>query len=63
MCCRLDQLHKQLLQRKEELLKESKAKLTTMDGVKTQIDGLMKVRPAIVVSATRLVLVCSHPMG
>lgn len=41
---RLDQLHKLLLSQKEELLKESKTKQTTMDSVKTQIDGLMKVR-------------------
>lgn len=40
---RLDQKHKELLQQKEELLKESKAKHATMDSVKSQIDGLMKV--------------------
>lgn len=40
---RLDQKHKELLQQKEELLKESKAKATTMDNVKVQIDTLMKV--------------------
>ncbi|OCH94065.1 hypothetical protein OBBRIDRAFT_817417 [Obba rivulosa] len=40
---RLDQRHKELLREKEELLKESKAKLATMDSVKSQIDSLMKV--------------------
>ena len=32
------------MRRKEELLKESKAKLATMDNVKAQIDSLIKVR-------------------
>ncbi|KAI0092675.1 Fms-interacting protein-domain-containing protein [Irpex rosettiformis] len=40
---RLDQAYKELVRQKEELLKESKVKQTTMEGVKTQIDGLMKV--------------------
>ena len=40
---RLDQKHKELLQQKEELLKESKAKLATMETVKAHIDTLMKV--------------------
>lgn len=45
-------MHKDLIQQKEELLKESKAKGATMDSVKTQIDGLMKacVSYAIVIS-------------
>ena len=41
--CRLDQKHKELTRQKEELLKESKAKLATMDNVKAQIDSLIKV--------------------
>lgn len=40
---RLDQKHKELTRQKEELLKESKAKLATMDNVKAQIDSLIKV--------------------
>ncbi|KDQ64511.1 hypothetical protein JAAARDRAFT_52459 [Jaapia argillacea MUCL 33604] len=39
---RLDEKRKALLQRKEELLKESKAKAATMENVKVQIDTLMK---------------------
>jgi THO complex subunit 5 len=31
------------MREKEDLLKESRAKLSTMDNVKTQIDVLMKV--------------------
>ncbi|KAG5643961.1 hypothetical protein DXG03_009312 [Asterophora parasitica] len=41
---RLDLQRKELLQRKEEMLKESKIKATTMDSVKSQIDMLIKVR-------------------
>ncbi|KAJ7180105.1 Fms-interacting protein-domain-containing protein [Mycena crocata] len=40
---RLDKMKKELLQQKEELLKESKAKLNTMDSVKSQIETLVKV--------------------
>ncbi|KAJ7638828.1 Fms-interacting protein-domain-containing protein [Roridomyces roridus] len=40
---RLDMRKKELIQQKEELLKESKAKLATMDSVKVQIDTLVKV--------------------
>ncbi|KAJ6539363.1 Fms-interacting protein-domain-containing protein [Mycena capillaripes] len=40
---RLDKMKKELLQQKEELLKESKAKLNTMDSIKTQIETLVKV--------------------
>jgi THO complex subunit 5 len=40
---RLDLKKKELVQQKEELLKESKIKVTTMDNVKSQIDVLMKV--------------------
>jgi THO complex subunit 5 len=36
-------MKKDLLQEKEELLKESKAKLNTMDNIKTQIEILVKV--------------------
>jgi len=39
----MDLRKKELIQQKEDLLKESKSKLTTMDSVKTQIDLLMKV--------------------
>ncbi|KIM46171.1 hypothetical protein M413DRAFT_305729 [Hebeloma cylindrosporum] len=39
---RLDLRKKELIQQKEDLLKESKSKVTTMDSVKTQIDLLMK---------------------
>lgn len=39
----LDLRKKELTQQKEELLKESKSKLSTMDSVKSQIDMLMKV--------------------
>ncbi|KAG6897453.1 hypothetical protein C0992_001453 [Termitomyces sp. T32_za158] len=42
-CVRLDLKRKELLQQKEELLKESKTKSSTMDNVKTQIDQLIKV--------------------
>ena len=40
----LDQKHKELLQQKDALLKESKTKAATADAVKQQIDALMKVR-------------------
>lgn len=40
---RLDQRRKELVQQKEELLKENKTKLATMDSVKAHIDALMKV--------------------
>jgi len=39
---RLDKKKKELTQQKEDLLKETKAKLVTIDSVKTQIDTLMK---------------------
>ncbi|KAJ3566310.1 hypothetical protein NP233_g7084 [Leucocoprinus birnbaumii] len=39
---RLDQRRKELAQQKEELLKENKSKLNTMDSVKAYIDALMK---------------------
>ena len=42
---RLDLKRKELLKEKEALLKESKAKLATMESVKSHIDTLMKVRP------------------
>lgn len=41
----LDQRKKELLQEKEELLKESKSKVTTMDNIKVQVDTLMKASP------------------
>jgi THO complex subunit 5 len=37
-------MKRELMQQKEELLKESKAKLTTMDNIKSQIETLAKVR-------------------
>ncbi|KAK7061732.1 THO complex subunit 5 [Favolaschia claudopus] len=40
---RLDNMRKELLVQKEELLKESKAKLNTMDNIKSQIETLVKV--------------------
>ncbi|KAJ7368319.1 Fms-interacting protein-domain-containing protein [Mycena albidolilacea] len=40
---RLDKMKRELVQQKEELLKESKAKLTTMDNIKSQIETLAKV--------------------
>lgn len=43
MCSRLDSEKKKLTQQKEQLLKESKTKHTTMDSIKSQIDMLMKV--------------------
>jgi len=39
---RLDLRRKELLVQKEELLKQSKIKLTTVESVKLQIDTLMK---------------------
>lgn len=39
----LDKRKTELEQEKEELLKESRSKLSTMDSVKSQIDMLMKV--------------------
>ncbi|CAA7259777.1 unnamed protein product [Cyclocybe aegerita] len=44
---RLDLKKKELMQQKEELLKESKAKVATMDNVKSQIDLLMKTATEI----------------
>lgn len=40
----LDLKKKELIRCKEDLLKESKSNLTTMDNVKSQIDTLMKAR-------------------
>ncbi|KAI9000973.1 Fms-interacting protein-domain-containing protein, partial [Trametes punicea] len=40
---RLDQKRRELIKEKEALLKESKTKAATMESVKAQIDGLMKV--------------------
>jgi THO complex subunit 5 len=41
---RLDQKRKELSAQKEDLLKQSKLKLATVESVKTQIESLMKVR-------------------
>lgn len=40
---RLDQRRKELLEQKEELLKQNKTKLNTLDSVKAYIDALTKV--------------------
>ncbi|KAF8195874.1 Fms-interacting protein-domain-containing protein [Mycena galopus ATCC 62051] len=40
---RLDKMKNELMQQKEELLKESKAKLNTIDSIKSQIETLVKV--------------------
>ncbi|KAI0832461.1 Fms-interacting protein-domain-containing protein, partial [Trametes gibbosa] len=39
---RLDQRRRELIKEKETLLKESKTKATTMESMKTHIDGLLK---------------------
>jgi hypothetical protein len=52
---RLDLKKKELIQQKEELLKESKTKVTTMDNVKSQIDMLMKVSPISVALISTLI--------
>lgn len=44
---RLDLKKKNLMREKEDLMKESRAKLSTMDSVKTQIDVLMKTASEI----------------
>ncbi|KAF8812419.1 hypothetical protein BYT27DRAFT_7231379 [Phlegmacium glaucopus] len=44
---RLDLKKKELMQCKEDLLKESKSKLSTMDNVKSQIETLMKTASEI----------------
>jgi len=44
------------LQEKEDLLKESKSKVTTMDSVKVQIDTLMKTASDIQKRVDELVL-------
>jgi hypothetical protein len=43
----LDQKQKELIQQKEDLLRDSKTKSSTLDNVKTQIDLLVKVRKAL----------------
>jgi hypothetical protein len=58
-------MKKDLLQEKEELLKESKAKLNTMDNIKTQIEILVKVckiptRLLHTHPADRLLLMCKR---
>ncbi|OSX60394.1 hypothetical protein POSPLADRAFT_1147373 [Postia placenta MAD-698-R-SB12] len=40
---RLDQRQKELLRQKEEMLKEGKAKLATMDSVQSQVDALIRM--------------------
>ncbi|RDB22608.1 THO complex subunit 5 [Hypsizygus marmoreus] len=52
---RLDLRRKELVQQKEDLLKESKSKAATMDSVKTQIDVLMKTASEIQKKVDQLV--------
>ncbi|KAF8897549.1 Fms-interacting protein-domain-containing protein [Infundibulicybe gibba] len=58
---RLDLRKKELLQKKEELLKESKVKVATMDSVKSQIDVLMKTASEIQKKVDELVLPVNAP--
>ncbi|KAJ8472337.1 hypothetical protein ONZ45_g16686 [Pleurotus djamor] len=44
---RLDTRKKELMQQKEDLLKESKAQVSTMDNVKSQIEALVKTASEI----------------
>ncbi|KAJ6599051.1 Fms-interacting protein-domain-containing protein [Mycena vulgaris] len=53
---RLDKMKKDLMQQKEELLKESKAKSNTMDSVKTQIETLVKAAVDVQKKVDELVL-------
>ncbi|KAF8621578.1 hypothetical protein AX15_007604 [Amanita polypyramis BW_CC] len=53
---RLDQGRRELLQQKEDLLKESKSKVSTLDNVKAQIDALMKTASDIQKKVDELVL-------
>ncbi|KAJ7179123.1 Fms-interacting protein-domain-containing protein [Mycena filopes] len=53
---RLDKRKKELMQQKEELLKESKAKVNTMDNVKSQIDTLVKLAADVQKKVDELVL-------
>ncbi|KAJ7129652.1 Fms-interacting protein-domain-containing protein [Mycena epipterygia] len=53
---RLDKMKKELIQQKEELLKESKTKLNTMDSVKSQIEALVKVAVDVQKKVDELVL-------
>ncbi|KAJ7498906.1 Fms-interacting protein-domain-containing protein [Mycena latifolia] len=53
---RLDKMKKELLQQKEELLKESKAKSNTMDSVKAQIETLVKAAADVQKKVDELVL-------
>ncbi|KAJ7781224.1 Fms-interacting protein-domain-containing protein [Mycena metata] len=53
---RLDKRKKELMQQKEDLLKESKAKLNTMDSVKSQIDTLVKLAADVQKKVDELVL-------
>jgi hypothetical protein len=60
---RLDLRRKELIAHKEDLLKQSKIKLATVESVKMQIDTLMKVRvasfPTLSVSSSRSTLMFS----
>ncbi|KAF8238692.1 hypothetical protein L208DRAFT_1354363 [Tricholoma matsutake] len=53
---RLDLKKKEFVQQKEELLKESKTKVATMDNVKAQIDILMRTASDIQKKVDQLVL-------
>jgi hypothetical protein len=53
----LDQKRKDLIQEKEELLKDSKVKSTTLDSVKTQIELLVKVELSFFTHSNRLMTI------
>jgi len=53
---RLDQKQKDLIQQKEDLLRETKAKSSTLENVKTQIDFLVKTASEIQKKVDDLVL-------
>ncbi|KAH9936945.1 Fms-interacting protein-domain-containing protein [Amylocystis lapponica] len=60
---RLDQKHKELLKQKEDLLKESKAQLATLDNVKVQIDSLIKTAAEVQKKVGELALPSTSPSG
>ncbi|KAJ7095401.1 Fms-interacting protein-domain-containing protein [Mycena belliarum] len=53
---RLDKMKKDLMQQKEELLKESKTKSNTMDNVKAQIEALLKTAADVQKKVDELVM-------
>ncbi|ETW83940.1 hypothetical protein HETIRDRAFT_449547 [Heterobasidion irregulare TC 32-1] len=60
---RLDQRVKELTQQKEELLRDSKSKLVTMESVKVQIDTLVKTASEIRKKVDELVPSTVSPVG